>query len=623
MKNPLAVFTGAALATLTALAGLNMTNWSPLPDDQKVPEVEAAIPPEASQETVKVPEKPAQTGEIKAPEARAPAAETPADAKPELDTVRVESDGQAVVAGRAKPGAEIALKLGDQVIGKGITNADGSWVVVPDSPLPKGAHEITVEQKVADSAPVTSEQSIAVAIPETAGQQAMVALTKPGTATKVLQAGDNQQQAEASSGIAEQPEQPADTAQAVEKPAEPAQMPSAGQKTAEATQPATEQPEVKKTAEAVQNPETAEPAGQGTGETVAKTAEPPTAVKPAGQGAGEIVAKTEELPTAVKPPKALQAVPEPPKTAKAVALRLDAVDYNDKGDIIFSGRAAPGTAIRLYVDNGDVGDAIVDSAGNWSFSGSDIIAPGTHTLRADQIDAAGKVMARIELPFQREDAAAVAALNAPPAPATPETQPPQATEVEPSSAATPPQTAEVQPPQTATPSQTTEVQPPPAIATPPQTAEGQPQPATTTPPQTAEVQPPAAGTPPQTAEVAKTEPDASGPAPEQPAIENKKQEVTTAAVAAAEQTAKMTGPDKPRSGKVVIQPGNNLWKLSRVIYGRGKSYTVIYKANKDQIRNPNRIYPGQIFAIPNAKPPESIDPKRKEPLTSAEGGAAQ
>jgi nucleoid-associated protein YgaU len=137
------------------------------------------------------------------------------------------------------------------------------------------------------------------------------------------------------------------------------------------------------------------------------------------------------------------------------------------------------------------------------------------------------------------------------------------------------------------------------------------------------VQPPAAGTPAQTAEVAKTQPDASGPAPEQPAIENKKQEVTTAAVAAAEQTAKTTEPDKPRSGKVVIQPGNNLWKLSRVIYGRGKSYTVIYKANKDQIRNPNRIYPGQIFAIPNAKPPESIDPKRKEPLTSAEGGAAQ
>ena len=79
---------------------------------------------------------------------------------------------------------------------------------------------------------------------------------------------------------------------------------------------------------------------------------------------------------------------------------------------------------------------------------------------------------------------------------------------------------------------------------------------------------------------------------------------------------------KPRSGRVVIQPRNNLWKLSRVIYGRGKNYTVIYKANKDQIRNPNRIYPGQIFTIPNASPPESIDPKRKEPLTAAEGGSA-
>ena len=74
--------------------------------------------------------------------------------------------------------------------------------------------------------------------------------------------------------------------------------------------------------------------------------------------------------------------------------------------------------------------------------------------------------------------------------------------------------------------------------------------------------------------------------------------------AAAEQAAKAIDPDQPRSGKVVIQPGNNLWKLSRIIYGRGINFTVIYQANKEQIRNPNRIYPGQIFAIPDAAPPE-------------------
>ena len=89
--------------------------------------------------------------------------------------------------------------------------------------------------------------------------------------------------------------------------------------------------------------------------------------------------------------------------------------------------------------------------------------------------------------------------------------------------------------------------------------------------------------------------------------------------AAAEQAAKAIDPDQPRSGKVVIQPGNNLWKLSRVIYGKGMSYTVIYEANKEQIRNPDLIYPGQIFATPNAVPPETIDPKRQEALDGRRG----
>ena len=52
--------------------------------------------------------------------------------------------------------------------------------------------------------------------------------------------------------------------------------------------------------------------------------------------------------------------------------------------------------------------------------------------------------------------------------------------------------------------------------------------------------------------------------------------------------------------QVIIQPGNNLWKLSRQIYGKGMMYTVIYEANKDQIRKPSLIYPGQIFLTPEA-----------------------
>jgi nucleoid-associated protein YgaU len=49
---------------------------------------------------------------------------------------------------------------------------------------------------------------------------------------------------------------------------------------------------------------------------------------------------------------------------------------------------------------------------------------------------------------------------------------------------------------------------------------------------------------------------------------------------------------------MVVSRGDSLWRISRLAYGDGTRYTVIYDANHQQIRNPNRIYPGQIFIIP-------------------------
>lgn len=48
----------------------------------------------------------------------------------------------------------------------------------------------------------------------------------------------------------------------------------------------------------------------------------------------------------------------------------------------------------------------------------------------------------------------------------------------------------------------------------------------------------------------------------------------------------------------VVSRGDSLWHISRVTYGTGMRYAVVYRANRDQIRNPNRIYPGQIFVLP-------------------------
>jgi nucleoid-associated protein YgaU len=57
-----------------------------------------------------------------------------------------------------------------------------------------------------------------------------------------------------------------------------------------------------------------------------------------------------------------------------------------------------------------------------------------------------------------------------------------------------------------------------------------------------------------------------------------------------------------RDGRVVVQPGNSLWRIARRAYGRGAQYTIIYEANADQIRDPDLIFPGQIFDVPEEEP---------------------
>lgn len=61
-------------------------------------------------------------------------------------------------------------------------------------------------------------------------------------------------------------------------------------------------------------------------------------------------------------------------------------------------------------------------------------------------------------------------------------------------------------------------------------------------------------------------------------------------------------------GRVIVQPGNSLWRLARAAYGRGVLYTIIYEANRDQIRNPNMIWPGQVFTLPPPPPPPAPRP---------------
>ncbi|MDC1268870.1 LysM peptidoglycan-binding domain-containing protein [Amylibacter sp.] len=53
-----------------------------------------------------------------------------------------------------------------------------------------------------------------------------------------------------------------------------------------------------------------------------------------------------------------------------------------------------------------------------------------------------------------------------------------------------------------------------------------------------------------------------------------------------------------QKGQATIQPGFTLWKLAELKYGFGMRYVQIFEANRNSIKDPDLIYPGQVFKIP-------------------------
>lgn len=54
----------------------------------------------------------------------------------------------------------------------------------------------------------------------------------------------------------------------------------------------------------------------------------------------------------------------------------------------------------------------------------------------------------------------------------------------------------------------------------------------------------------------------------------------------------------PKVRTHTVKKGDTLWGIAKKYYGNGAKYTKIYEANKSKIKNPNLIYPGQVFTIP-------------------------
>ena len=50
-----------------------------------------------------------------------------------------------------------------------------------------------------------------------------------------------------------------------------------------------------------------------------------------------------------------------------------------------------------------------------------------------------------------------------------------------------------------------------------------------------------------------------------------------------------------------VKSGDSLWKIAKEFYGDGNKYQSIFEANKEVIKNPDLIYPGQTLRIPKVK----------------------
>ena len=100
------------------------------------------------------------------------------------------------------------------------------------------------------------------------------------------------------------------------------------------------------------------------------------------------------------PPRVMQA-PFAAPPGQVGELTLDAVQYDEAGNLVLSGKARLGGEVRVFVDGLPVGLAQADAAGLWQMAPDAAVNIGRHDLRLEQINAEGQLVAQISLPFMR------------------------------------------------------------------------------------------------------------------------------------------------------------------------------------------------------------------------------
>jgi len=271
--------------------------------------------------------------------------------------------------------------------------------------------------------------------------------------------------------------------------------------------------------------------------------------------------------------------------ALAANVTIDTIAYTPEGEVQVGGRGAAGAGLRLYLDNAEKVALTVPGDGRWMTT-LPVTLPGVYMLRADQIDATGKVASRFETPFKRETLEALAAaaglLAAPPAPEP---------EAEAATAADAPAVSVAEEfPVTESDTATLETS----------VAAAEPE-AATAPEALVEVEPAAPAEEVALAEVVPVAEPAPEPEPAPdlaPALETAEQPVSAPEPVPEPVPEPAPVPAAAALVTVTVQPGYTLWGIAQESYGDGVLYVQLFEANRDLIKNPNLIYPGQVFSLP-------------------------
>jgi nucleoid-associated protein YgaU len=199
-----------------------------------------------------------------------------------------------------------------------------------------------------------------------------------------------------------------------------------------------------------------------------------------------------------------------PAGRETASLRIAAVEA-EQGRLFVQGEGPEGARTRIYLNNQPLADAVVGHDEKWSLTVEQGVSAGDYQVRADQVDAGGKVAARAEVPFSAGQQVASSDMT----PTTPE---------------------------------------PPSRA--------------------------------------------AGPTLPQPMMAGFAPSASTGLAAVAAPSGDAANPVVKAVSTVKIRRGDSLWRISRATYGSGVRFSTIYEANLDQIRDPDLIYPDQIFVMP-------------------------